>query len=502
MSTKRRVLENSFLYTLSNLLVKAIGFILLPVYTLFLTPEDYGIINLVYSFTHVASFIVAFSLYSAVIRFYTDYKKDREKLKRFYGTLIIFIFISSIIFISIGLIFNKILIAWFFNGISLYPVIVIALSSLAFICLHTFHQSILQGMQKGKKLAIINLTVFSLQVCLNLILIGFFKLGAVGVLLASLIINFIYLIYMLVDLKKNNLITLCLDVKILRLALKYSVPLMPHNLSTSIANFASRVFINKAGTLSAVGLYSIATQFGLLIDMVQSSVNKAFAPWFFDMMNEKNVNNNEIVGLSSFLLIIYSFIYVVIGLFSQEAIIFMTNEKYLMAWTAIPILVVAFSAKSIYYFYVNLLFYYKEAARKIFIATIAGSFADVILAYVLVPKFGIYGAALAFLIAKIIVVATVILLSKKYNNIGYRLIGMLKIVIPSLLFMAIGLYFSYTKYMLTFNWMNLIYKIGILVIYLIFIYLSNRRITNRVIKSGRIQQLFRRKKNNMKNEII
>ena len=51
MSAKSKVLENSFLYTFSSLLAKAVGFLLLPVYTLFLTPEDYGITNLVNSFT-------------------------------------------------------------------------------------------------------------------------------------------------------------------------------------------------------------------------------------------------------------------------------------------------------------------------------------------------------------------------------------------------------------------------------------------------------------------
>ena len=86
-----RVLENSFLYTFSSLLTKAIGFLLLPIYTLFLTPEDYGITNLVNSFTSVATYIVAFSLYVAVIRFYVDYKDEQDKLKRFYGTIVTFV---------------------------------------------------------------------------------------------------------------------------------------------------------------------------------------------------------------------------------------------------------------------------------------------------------------------------------------------------------------------------------------------------------------------------
>ncbi len=67
---------------------------------------------------------------------------------------------------------------------------------------------------------------------------------------------------------------------------------------------------------------------------------------------------------------------------------------------------------------------------------------------------------------------------------------MLKIVMPSLLFMSIGLYFSYTKYIAVFSWINLFYKLGILITYL---YLINGKIINRIIKSGKVQQMLRRK---------
>lgn len=485
MSLKGKVLYNSGLYTFSALLVKAFGFLLLPVYTLFLSPEDYGITNLVNSFNGVATYVVAFSLYSAVFRFYADYKEDKEKLKQFYGTVVVFVFFSGCIFVGLGFILQKFLIEWFFEGIGFYPVVVIALLTLIFSSLHTVHQSIIQGMQAGKKLTIINLTVFGLQVLLTLFFIGVLKLGAVGVLLATLIINVCYFVYMVIDLKANNLAVFVINKAILREALKYSIPLMPHNLSTHISTFASRVFINNNGNLSTVGLYSVASQFGSIIDTLQASVNNAFSPWFYEVMNQGDDSaKSEIISLSRFLLILYSLLYMVIGLFSQEAIIIMTTEKYVMAWTAIPILVVAFSVKSLYYFYVNVLFYYKEAARLIFMSTISGSLADIILASVLVPLYGMYGAAVAFLIAKIIIVAIVIVMSKMYDDVGYRVTEMLKIIVPSLLFLGVGLYFSYTKYMTVFSWTNLLYKFVILFAYLLFIYLTNRNMIDRIIKSG------------------
>ena len=229
MSAKKKVLENSFLYIFSSLLVKAMGFLLLPIYTLFLTPDDYGITNLVMGFINVATFIVAFSLYSAIIRFYADYKDNRRKLKRLYGTVLLFVFITGIISLILGLVFRNVVISIFFEGIEFYPIIFIAFLSLIFISLHTLHQSMLQGMQQGKKLTKLNLTVFIATTALKIIFIGVFKLGAVGFLLAQLIINIFYFAYILVDLKKNDLVEWTIDLFILKETLKYSIPLMPHN---------------------------------------------------------------------------------------------------------------------------------------------------------------------------------------------------------------------------------------------------------------------------------
>lgn len=477
MSGKRKVLENSFFYTFSSLLVRAIGFFLLPVYTLFLTPTDYGITNLVTGFNGVATFVVAFSLYQAVMRFYADYKNDKERLKRFYGTVVVFVFLSSVVFLFLGIVLNRFLISWFFDGISFFPVVLIALVTLCFSTLHALHQSMLQGMQKGKKLTIINLTVFLFQVGLNLIFIGIIKLGAVGVLLAVLIVNIGYFFFMITDLKKNDLLALCLDIGILREALRYSVPIMPHDLSTQIASFASRVLINKGGSLASVGLYSVASQFGGIVDLVQVSVNRAFAPWLFEVMNRRDEQSKaEVLELSKLLLVMYSLLYLIMGLFSQEVVLVMTNERYAKAWTVIPIIVIAYSVKSIYYFYVNILMYHKEASRKVFISTVTGSSLHILLAAILVPLFGMYGAALTFLIAKITVVSIVVFLSRRYNDIGYRLVPMLKTILPSFLFMGVGLFLSYTKYIHEFSWMNLLYKCVVLGAYVLFLFVTNIRL--------------------------
>jgi len=138
--------------------------------------------------------------------------------------------------------------------------------------------------------------------------------------------------------------------------------------------------------------------------------------------------------------------------------------------------------------------FYKQAARKLFIATIIGSLMDIFLAYLLVPRFGMYGSALAFVLAKVIIVTIVVYLSKLYDDVGYRVLKMLSIIVPSLLFMTVGLYFSYTRYLTVLSFTNLVYKILILTLYILFIYFTNRGVIDKAFKSGQLQRIIKRKK--------
>ncbi|MGE4283583.1 MAG: lipopolysaccharide biosynthesis protein [Clostridia bacterium] len=486
MSGKKIVLANSFYYTFSSFLVKAFGFFLLPVYTEYLSPGDYGITNLVHSFLSVATFLVSFSLYAAIPRFYVEYKEDQEKVKSLIGSIITFTFIMGLLFFVVSSLFSKVIIRFLFTGIPFYPYVLIALITLLFQSLHTIHENVLKAIQKGRFLASLSVIIFLLQTGITIVFVVILKLGPVGVLLSQAIVSFLYSIFMVSDLRKRNLLSFSFNWKLLKRALSYSIPIIPHNLSTSIAAFVSKIFINNSASLASVGLYGIAMQFGSLIDLFQTSVNKAFSPWFFNVLHEgKGKSDIDQMEFAKILLSLYSVIYLGIGLFSQEAILLMTHSRYTLAWKVVPILVVAFSVKSIYYFYVNILFYHQEAARKIFYASLTGSFLDISLAAVLIPRFGMYGAALSFLIAKVCIVVIVVLLCRNYNQGMFDVLGMIRTILPSIVLIGIGLIFSYVKYDTVFNYGNFLYKCGIVGGYLAILLIHYKSIIYKIIEQWR-----------------
>ncbi|HFR3426728.1 TPA: hypothetical protein ACHU7U_002002, partial [Streptococcus suis] len=95
--TTKVVFKNTIIYMVCGVLIRGFSFFLLPLYTSYLTTVDYGITSLVSSFLITGSFLVAASLYSAIFRFYVDLKHDTVRLSRFYGTIILFVLMMSII---------------------------------------------------------------------------------------------------------------------------------------------------------------------------------------------------------------------------------------------------------------------------------------------------------------------------------------------------------------------------------------------------------------------
>ena len=446
------IFNNSIIYAICGLLLKCFNFFLLPLYTAYLTTEDYGITSLINSFITTASFIVAFSLYSAVMRFYVDLKNDTEKLKRFYGTVIIFTLISSIISAILLTLLKNILTDIIFKGINFYPIILVCLGSLVFYCQHSIYENVLKSQQKAKKHAIISIIYFFVSLILNILFVVTFKMGALGVILAGMIANITYFLYFIIDMIKYNMITFCVDFHLLKSALKYSIPIIPHNISTQLAVFISKIFINGTTSLSDVGLYSIASQFGNIADTIQNYSSSAYTPWLFERLKSKDDGyKNDIRKAANVISAVLGLFFLGISLFAQDYIILFLNDSYANAWKMVPFVVGVYTIKTMYYFYVGILFYYKKASRYLFIATLSSSLLNILLSYFIIPIWGAYGSILADAISMILRVLIIVVISKRFDDVGLKIKEFIFRIIVIICFIVVGLFFSYTKYAYEFN---------------------------------------------------
>ena len=449
------VLKNSTLYSLVSFFQKGMGFILLPLYTTYLTPNDYGTINIINSVTAFLSILILMSLHGAATRFHFK-SNDRFVQAQVWGTILILIIINSLFWGVIFLVFHKYIVDPITNNIAFWPLVGISIINVTLNPLYILYQQWLQTNQLGKKYSINLLLNFILCTILNISLLSIFNLGALGVILASFFTSIVYFIYSAYKLIPQ--IKLTYNSQIAKEAFKYSLPLIPHSISGYMAVMIDRILLNKLVGTNQVGLYSVANQFGTILNTITTSVNNAFTPWAFNIISKEN-NYKKIYLFSEFSIIIYCIIAFTITYFSPEVIKLMTSTNYSKAWEPIIFICYGYVLNGFYYFLSMPLFYYKS--DKIFIISISQAIINIILNLLFIPKYGYIGAGLAFLCSQFFsTIITYHLLSKNIFHIKFNIKKTYSII---LFFLLLSLMIFYFEYHLSFC-TSLIIKTLILII--------------------------------------
>lgn len=426
-----KILTNSALYSLTTLLQKGIGFFLLPLYTAFLTPDDYGIVNVVTSVSSFLSVLIMMSLTGAATRFH--YRNTDENYRKvLWGTITTIVIISSLGWGAVFFTFHKFLVDPFIGEVEFFPYAVIGLANVIITPLYLLFQSSLQARQEALHYSINTFSNFIVHLGLAVLLIAVFKLGAVGMLLANVITSLLFFIYVLISYIPK--IKMGIDKPIAKKALKYSLPLVPHHISLWSAGTLDRLFLNNIKGTAVTGVYSVGQQFGNVVGTIAYSVNQAFVPWFYQMIEKGKEGIKKIEKMGLFAVIGYSLFAFAISLFAPEVLKVMVSEGFRDAWKVIPIISFAFVFHGVYFFYINILFL--KDTGWVFTVTLSAMAVDILFNILLIPLWGFYGSAIAcFMTYFFRSIFAMVLSLKKNREIRYNYIMMY--FIP-LLFLALS----------------------------------------------------------------
>ncbi len=475
MSNTKKVLINSVTYTVGNILLKAFSFFLIPLYTSYLSTAEYGKLNLSNGFTAVATAIISLSLYSAVIRYYADYKHDRQMVKRLFGTAVSFYGLVSLCFLTLAFLLRDWITEVLFEGVSFYPVVLLSVTISVVSAFYTLYQEILKGMQNARKSVLLSYLFFFLLIGGNVLCVVFLEMGAAGILLSTLIVNSLMVVLMFIDLYRNDLCALCLDGRILRDLLGYSLPLVPHTLSYSVSSYATRLIINQNMSLSVLGIYSLASQFGNISDVVLNSVQSAFQPWMFETIKREEDGTAKVRNMAESLMWVYGLLFIGVGTFSKEAILIMASDAYTEAWRYVPLVVMGIALKSPLYFLNSYFYFEKGKTQYIFRSTLVYCLVNVALTALLVPVMGLYGSILADILAMIIRTSMLGFVMAREAPGFYSIKKLILLAIVPILFLWVAVLPSYLGGSDALSWQEFGYKAGVVLCYLLFALLCNRK---------------------------
>lgn len=473
-----KVLSNSVIYTGVTILQRCVSFILLPLYTTYLTPVDYGITGVVTSISSLLAIFTTLGLDAAGSRFYYKYKGDPEYAKRLYGTISCIILLNSLVFGGIFLLAHKWIVDPLLGDINFYPYVLLGLLNVMVTPLYLIFQGYLQTIQNGVNYGINSFLNFLFQVGLTIILVAYYKMGALGVLWAQLVTSIVFFLYVVFAFFRHQYIGI--DKDIAKESFQYSLPLLPHTLANWSNGTIDRLLVNGIRSESDAGLYNLGRQYSSVVNTLSIAVNSAYVPWFYDKANDVGKNLSQIRKMSEMITWAVCFLCMTMGLVAQEVLdLMISNPAYDGVWRVIPLLIGGTIFNTIYFFYVNVLFL--KNTGVIFTITVSTIAINVGLNLLLIPIYGYIGCGLAFMVTFFMKSVLAVAISMRKNReIRFRTGYLFAIGIISSLVCVSALLFENINTMMAIS-----IKAFVILIFAAFIYFTYRNDFSEFLQSLR-----------------
>lgn len=467
-NSSQKIFNNSLLYSIGMIFSKAVGFFLVPIYTYCVTTEEYGVATTVTTFVSTFGIVVMLSLRAAMIRFYKQY--DEKEKPVFIGTIVSFVILNAMGICTLLCVFEHWYVPWLFDGIDFYPVVFLGVLSLGFESIYLVYQSLLQAKQDGKNYSKNSIVYLLFHAVSVVVFVAVLKMGGLGIVLSNFVTNICFALYGIVSMRIRGYIKFGINKQMLSCSLKYSIPILPHNLATNLNTYSTKTIINSYLGYTVSGIYSLASQFSTIFALVQSSVNLAFRPWFVEQMESGEEGRKQIKHMSCMIMALFAFCALGIALFSKELVIIMSEQSYVSAWKMIPFFILTQLVAFIYFSHVQTLMYNLKKSKYTFICSSSSVIVNIFVAICLVKYLDVYAILIAQFVSQTVMAILAVLMGKSAEKVDFGLKRMIWFIVEAALLMGAGMFIDYSNDM-KISIMGMIAKIFILCVgFLLFIF--------------------------------
>jgi O-antigen/teichoic acid export membrane protein len=412
---EHNLLGGAAVYVLGNLLQKAAAFLLIPLYTYYLSPGDFGITGIVQSTNQILTIVLALGINSAIQRYYYDYYEDETQLKQYISSTFLFLTVTASA-ASLGLhlggepVWNLL-----FRQVPFAPYAQLMIWTVWGSVLTQYALNLYRARQEPARFVITQLGSFLLTTTATIYLVAFRHLGARGQLMGLLVGSVVTAIISSMLLFREYL-TLQVDWKFIRVSMVYGLPLIPHLIAQWVKTSLDRLILENFTTLSEVGIYTLGYKLGLIMQVLVNSTNRAYVPYFFEMMKSYAHPKDRFKKILAFYVAIFGSICLAGVLFGREVLQLLAPPGYYPAATIVPLILFGFLINGYYFLAVNPLFYFEQTA---WVPWLTGTAAvvSVGLNFLLVPRLGALGAAWSFVTSTTLTFVLTFLVSRKFWKI-------------------------------------------------------------------------------------
>lgn len=435
MKDLKKFVKSTGIYLLGNVLNKALSFLLLPVYTRYLSPADFGTYDLNIAYNSFLFSIIFLDIYGVIMRFMFDYDKE-GKNKPIFNGLIIFL-MSTVLYLIGVLILGNLL------GIE-YKMLLFAMGLTNNLQLMVGYIARAEG--KNGIFVLGGLFGSVTTLVLNIVLIvnlsqGYWVLyfaSSVGFLVNALVINKNIKLFKRLKIKLY-------DKLLLKEMMIYALPLSINSAAYWFLTGFNRVIISNQLSLMDNGFYAVATKFSAIIQLITQCFQMAWQELTFSKANMKRKEMSVFYSKAVNEYINFLYIGLILSLPVIKIIFpYMIDEQYREAMQLIPIALYATFFSSISSFLASIISTLKKN-QYIFTTTVVAAVVNIIVILSLINFIGVQAANVSLCVGFLVNVIRRIQLINKFLSLK---INYIKLIQNTFLFAFATIVYMYGSFFL------------------------------------------------------
>lgn len=395
MSARKGFARHTIIYGAGIVISRLVSFVMLPVYTRYLTPADYGVMALLDMTLDIVAIVAGAKIAGGVFRFY--YKaSDDEARRRVVSTAMLLLGGSfALLALVTGLLAEPV--ARLAFGTAEHATLVrVGAASLGLQGFLIVPLALVQLQQRSVAYTAITTGKLFLQLGLSLLFLVHFEMGVLGILTSTLAANAVVATGLVIYSIRQ--VGLKFSLPLATALVAFGLPLVGTQVATFTSTFADRYFINAFVDSAAVGLYSLGYQFGfLLVAVGYSPFAMYWEPERFRAAEQpdRDARFQRALLFASLLL---ATVAVGIGIWVEDVLRIMATPAYRPAAHIVPLLIVAYSLQG-WSAFMEAGILIRERTGLIAAANWTAALSSLAANTLLVPRFGMMGAASATVIA-------------------------------------------------------------------------------------------------------
>ena len=274
----KELLKDSSIYGLSKVLSQLLNFLLIPIYTGYLSPQDYGILAMTTLFSMLFVPVANMGLTTAVFRFMTYAETDEDRSK-IISTGHFAAISMALFWLLLSLVLLSPISAVLMTPETPTAYLSISVFTAFFGAIDAIPLAVLRIERRVKTVATVSFANLLISMGLTILLVIVFKLGIYGSLIGLLVANASVAIYLFTQVSKPRFSFFSLEK--LKQMFGFGLPTVPHHLQAIGMSMYGQFMVKQMLSIQQAGLYNIAWKFTLPLVMITNAIQQSWGPYKF-----------------------------------------------------------------------------------------------------------------------------------------------------------------------------------------------------------------------------